>query len=100
MKNFSNYQYRKIITEEGTIADGDYIISEKIIVRIKNGYLNDTTDEAGKVMPAIETMDNTHIEHWRNGLLNCDFEPAVIDFVDGYEEWWNEGHLVKKELNK
>lgn len=98
MKNFSNYQYRKIITEEGRIAEGDYIIEEKIIVRIKNGYLNDITDEEGKILPAIEATDSTHIEHWKNGLLHCEFEPAVIDLVDGYEEWWKEGHLIKKGI--
>lgn len=96
MKNYSAYQYRIITTQEGEIANGDYLIDEKITVRIKNGYLCDSMDEEGNNLPAIETSDNSHIEHWKDGLLHYEKEPAVIDMVDGYEEWWVNGKLINK----
>lgn len=97
MKNYSAYQYRLITTEEGGIANGDYIIDEKVTVRIKDGYLNDSTDEDGKILPAIETSDFTHIEHWKNGVLHCENEPAVIDSLDNYEEWWVNGRKIESK---
>ncbi len=97
MKNYSSYQYRVITTEEGGIANGDYIIDDKVTVRVKNGYLCDSTNEEGDILPAIETSDFTHIEHWKNGVLHCENEPAVIDLVDNYEEWWVNGKKIEKE---
>lgn len=82
------------MTKENKIADGDYIIEEFIIIRTKNGFLNDIADEEGKLLPAIETMDGSHIEHWKDGVLHCDNEPAVIDIIDNYEEWWHNGVQV------
>ncbi|MBM7022657.1 hypothetical protein [Treponema sp. Marseille-Q4523] len=94
MKNFKHYQYMRIITKEGEIADGDYIVDDTIIIRVKEGFLNDAVDEEGTIFPAIETADGTHIEHWKDGMLHCENEPAVIDTVDGYEEWWHDGRQV------
>ena len=63
MKDFRNFQNVRIITEEGTIANGDYIMDE-VIIRCKNGLLSDNTDENGELQPAIETRDGNHLEHW------------------------------------
>ena len=82
MKNFKQYQYRRIMTKENKVADGDYIIENSVTIRVKNGLLNDSTDEEGNLLPAIETTDGTHIEHWKDGVLHCDKEPAVIDHID------------------
>lgn len=95
MKNFSAWQYRIIITKEGKIADGDYLI-DGVTVRISDGYLNDGIDENGNILPAIETADLTHIEHWDNGVLHCENEPAVIDLIDNYDEWWHKGKKITK----
>lgn len=80
------------------IADGDFIIENELSVRISNGLLNDIVDEDGNVLPAIETSDGSHVEHWHNGLLHCENGPAVIDIIDDYEEWWNQGRRVLPEV--
>lgn len=96
MKSFCQFQHRIILDDTSDIADGDYIL-EDLTVRIKDGYLNDIEDEEGRTLPAIEMHDGTHIEHWKNGVLHCESEPAVIDSKDGYEEWWLEGKQVQPE---
>lgn len=95
MKNFRNYQYQKILTKDGEIANGDYVIDELLLIRVKNGYLNDVTDEEGNFFPAIETLDGNHVEHWKNGVLHSENEPAVIDLFDGYKEWWKNGVKIQ-----
>lgn len=50
----------------------------------------------GSLLPAISTADSSHIEHWKNGVLHCEKEPAVIDSIDGYEEWWFNGKQVEE----
>lgn len=94
MKSFKSYQHQRILTAEKRIADGDYIIDEEMTVRIRNGFLNDAKDNEGNLLPAISAADGSHIEHWQNGVLHCESEPAVIDNVDGYEEWWFNGKQV------
>lgn len=93
MKSFKSYQHLRILTTQGTIADGDYIL-EGITVRIKKGFLNDSIDEEGKILPAVETHDGNHVEHWKNGVLHSEDSPAVVDNVDNYEEWYLNGTLV------
>lgn len=93
MKDFRNFQHVRIITEEGTIANGDYIL-DGITIRCKNGLLNDNTDENGDLLPAIETTDGNHIEHWKNGVLHCPDAPAIVDNTDKYELWFDEGSEV------
>ena len=95
MKSFKRYQYRRIPTEEGLAASGDYIFPD-VTVRLKDGYLNDFVDEEGHVLPAIETHDGSHIEHWHIGVLHCLGGPAIIDKTDNYEEWYEEGNPVPK----
>lgn len=90
MKDFSSYQNVRIITEEGSLANGDYILDD-VIIRCKNGLLCDSTDENGDTLAAIETRDGNHLEHWRNGLLHCDTGPAIVDVVDNYEKWYING---------
>ena len=94
MKSFKRYQYRRMPTEEGLPASGDYIYPD-VTVRFKDGYLNDSLDEEKKVLPAIETHDGSHIEHWKNGVLHYEVGPAVIDVRDGVEEWWLDGKQVE-----
>ena len=95
MKSFRSYQYQHFVTSEGMIANGDYIFKDDgFVIRLKNGYLNDAADEDGNVLPAVEFIDGSHVEHWKNGALHCEKEPAVIDSVDGYEEWWLNGRKV------
>lgn len=94
MKSFKSYQHQRILTAENEIANGDYIIGGEMTIRTKNGYLCDGADEKGNALPAIELANGTHIEHWLNGVLHCEKEPAVIDNVDGYEEWWLNGKQV------
>lgn len=98
MKNFKSYQHRRILLKEGEIANGDYIIDGEMTIRIKNGYLNDVLDENGSLLPAISTSDGSHIEHWRDGVLHCEKEPAVIDNIDNYEEWWLNGKQVESQV--
>ncbi|MCF0241818.1 MAG: hypothetical protein HUK25_04225 [Treponema sp.] len=90
MKSFRPYQRLRIITVEGAIANGDYIL-DGITVRIKDGYLNDTVDDEGKKLPAIETHDGSHVEFWKNGVLHAEEGPAIIDTHDRYEKWFYEG---------
>lgn len=99
MKSFQKFQYQKIITQEGRIANGDFIVENGILtIRTKNGYLNDLTLPDGVVLPAVENEFMTHIEHWKEGVLHCETEPAIIDTTteDGYEEWWLNGKKVDK----
>jgi hypothetical protein len=90
MKDFRNFQHVRILTEEGTIANGDYIL-DGVTIRCQNGLLNDSTDEDGAPLPAIETHDGNHIEHWQKGVLHCDNAPAVVDNIDKYEVWFCNG---------
>ncbi len=90
MKDFSNFQHVRIITEEGSVANGDYILDD-VIIRCKNGLLCDSTDENGEELPAIETRDGNHLEHWKNGVLHCETSPAVVDNFDNYEKWYING---------
>ena len=82
------------MTADAAVADGDYIL-DGITVRTKEGYLDDALDEDGKHLPAVETHDGNHVEHWKNGVLHCEDGPAVIDLLDGIEEWWLDGKLVQ-----
>lgn len=94
MESFKKYQHLRIMTEEMEIADGDYIL-DGITVRCMKGYLNDSLDEDGKILPAVETHDGNHVEHWKKGVLHCEDGPAVIDVRDDVEEWWLEGRRVE-----
>ena len=93
MKDFRNFQNVRVILEDGTIANGDYIL-EGVTIRCKQGYLNDNVDESGTPQPAIETHDGGHTEHWKNGFLHCEEEPAIIDVYDKYEAWFFEGNEI------
>ena len=95
MKSFKRYQYRRVPTEEGIPANGDYIYPD-VTIRFKDGYLNDFVDEENQVLPAIETHDGSHSEHWKNGVLHCEREPAILDKNDNYEEWYRDGKPVPK----
>ena len=94
MKSLKVYQHQRILTKEQKIADGDYKIDNELIIRTKDGFLDDVITEDGITLPAIEAIDGSHIEHWKKGVLHCDFEPAVIDIIDNYEEWWHNGIQV------
>lgn len=96
MNSFKNFQHRRFISKEGEILNGDFILEEGLTIRFKNGYLNDAEDEEGNLLPALMTADSSHIEHWQNGVIHCEKEPAVIDAVDGYEEWWLNGRQVEE----
>ena len=97
MKDFRELQHVRIITREGTIAKGDYLNDEVIIRCDEHGFLNDSKDEDGEILPAIETRDGNHREYWKHGLLNCPvdddghFKPAVVDNIDKYELWFVNG---------
>ena len=94
MKSFKAYQYRRIILENGDLASGDYDFDD-ITIRTHEGYLNDAFDkEDGHVLPAVETHDGNHVEHWKNGVLHNLNGPAVVDNLDDYEEWWENGHQI------
>ena len=102
MKNLSFYQNQRILLRDGSIANGEYLTgneneTDKVLIRIKDGYLNDAESEKGEILPAVFFMDGTHIEHWKNGVLHSDNEPAVIDTIDDYEEWWKNGKKIEKE---
>lgn len=97
MKSFKSYQHQRILLSDKSIANGDFIIEGEFTVRIKDGLLNDVESEDGEILPAISTADSTHIEHWKDGVLHCEFEPAVIDNIDNYEEWWLNGKQVTAE---
>ena len=94
MQSFRKFQNLRIIDEDGQIANGDYILKD-ITIRTRNGYLNDPMGEEGKPLPAVETHDGNHEEHWKEGVLHCEYEPAVKDVLDGVEEWWLEGRKVE-----
>lgn len=94
MKSFKSYQHQRVLLSDNLIANGDYIVEGDVTVRLKNGYLNDVEGENGEILPAISTADSTHIEHWKEGVLHCEKEPAVIDTIDNYEEWWLNGKQV------
>lgn len=90
MNDFRKYYLVRILNEYGELADGEYIM-DNMIVRIKDGFLNDAADENGDTLPAIELHDGSHIEHWKEGALHCTDGPAVIDSEDGYESWFLNG---------
>ena len=95
MKSFKSYQHQRILLSDNRLANGKYTIEGVFTITIKDGLLNDEVSEDGTLIPAILTADSTHIEHWRNGVLHCETEPAIIDVVDNYEEWWLNGKQVK-----
>ena len=97
MKCFKAYQHQMILLKDNTVADGDFILDEGLTVRIKEGLLNDVVLDSGEVLPAIETANSSHVEHWVNGVLHCETGPAVIDSIDKYEQWWLDGIEVKKD---
>ena len=96
MKPYKVYQYQTIFTSSGEIANGTYIIDE-MIIRTKDGLLNNAVGEYGETLPAIEKLDGTHSEHWKNGVLHRDDDAAVIDVIDNYCQWWKNGKLVKED---
>lgn len=102
MQDFRKFQNWRIITEEGTIAHGDYIRKEEgVTIRTdESGLLNDNPDENGKPLPAIETHDGSHIEHYKHGVLHCVGGPAIIDVADNYELWFVNGKEIKPETNR
>lgn len=102
MQTFSDYQHLRIFDAQGNIANGDYV-KEEVIIRTDNGYLNDVIDPDGNYLPAIEFLDGSHYEHWKNGVLHYENAPAVVDIVDKREEWWFNGKklnnpIIKKEI--
>jgi len=90
MKDFRKFQKVRIITKEGTIANGDYI-TDDVVIRCKNGLLCDLPGKDGALLPAIETRDGSHREHWKDGLLHCEDAPAIVDNIDDYELWFKDG---------
>lgn len=98
MRTFKYYQHRKVLTPENEIGDGDYIVGGgTMTIRLSNGLLSDVICQNRSILSAIETIDLSHIEHWRNGVLHCDNGAAVIDTREGYEEYWLNGKEVNKE---
>ena len=97
MKSYKSCQNQRILLEDKTIAHGEYIV-EDVAIRIKNGYLDDSLDEEGNLIPAVESETGSHIEHWRNGVLHCETGPAIIDQIDNYEEWWLNGKQVTSDF--
>ncbi len=93
MKDCRNYQGVRILTEEGNIANGDYILDE-VTIRCRNGLLNDSVSDEGLLQPAIETHDGSHVEHWKDGFLHCENAPAVVDTLDNYELWFVSGREI------
>ncbi|MCQ2584501.1 MAG: hypothetical protein MJ185_02830 [Treponema sp.] len=99
MKSFKSYQHLRLVTSEGMIANGEFI-RDGFILRIKNGYLCDSTsydpqDKETKILPAVEAQNGTHIEHWKDGVLHCETEPAIINLSENIEEWWISGNQVQ-----
>ena len=41
MKSLKVYQHQRILTKEQKIADGDYNIDNELIIRTKDGFLDD-----------------------------------------------------------
>lgn len=103
MKSNKFYQHQKIITVEGNIANGQYELKDdngnvSAYFHCSNGYLTDSISEDGTIVePAFYDVNETHIEHWKNGVLHCEDGPAVIDLIDDYEEWWYEGKEVENQ---
>lgn len=93
MKSFKSYQYLRLLTSDDIIANGDYILKD-LTVRIKQGYLCDSMDEEQKNLPAVESHDGTHIEHWKDGKLHSENTPAIIDISEKYDEWWLNGKKI------
>ncbi|MCQ2087741.1 MAG: hypothetical protein MJZ37_06750 [Bacilli bacterium] len=93
MESLESYQHLRLVTSEGMIANGDYILDDGVI-RTKQGYLCDSLDEENNILPAVESNDGHHIEHWKDGELHCEKEPAVIDVLENKEEWWLHGSRV------
>lgn len=101
MKTFSEYQNARILDKSGRLANGDYLENDgEVVLRIKNGLLDDGIDETGKPLPALQYTDGSHIEHWRNGVLHADNMPAVIDTLDNREEWWMHGRKYENPTVK
>ena len=95
MNTFKAYQNRPILDKQGNICNGSYIIDEEMTIRVKDGFLNDDIDpDTNDFLPAIELANGTHYEHWKDGLLHCDNGPAVVDLLDNYQEWWQNGKQV------
>ncbi len=100
MKDYKEFQKVPLLNSDGSVADGTYHDGENVILKINYGYLNDEVTEDGTVIPAVTIDGACHIEHWQNGLLHCETEPAIIDNIDNYEEWWYRGKLVNRvEVN-
>ena len=97
MKSYKSCQHQRILLEDKTVAHGEYIVDD-VALRIKNGYLDDSLDEEGNLIPAVESETGSHIEHWRNGVLHCETGPAIIDQIDNYEEWWLNGKQVTNDV--
>lgn len=93
MKDLRNFQGVRVLTDEGNIANGDFIL-DGLTIRCKNGLLDDNVDDEGNSQPAIETHDGSHVEHWKNGLLHCEDAPAVVDTFDSYERWFLNGREI------
>lgn len=94
MKTFSEFQGRKFFKHH-KLFTGKFIDKENgIITRWREGLLNDEVEKDGNVIHAIESLDCTHYEHWKDGVLHCETEPAVIDTLDDREEWWYEGERI------
>lgn len=95
MTDFKKHQYRRILTDDGTLADGDYIVDDdngvRYLIRCTDGFLNDCIDENGELLPAVESENGNHIEHWQKGVLHCEKEPALIDVIENIEEWYING---------
>lgn len=92
MKTFSEYQNNRILNKEGKIWTGNFLDDKELfIIRVKDSLLNDEVDKDGKLLPALQSTDGSHIEHWQNGVLHAENMPAVIDTMDNREEWWLHG---------
>lgn len=96
MKTLIQLQNKAILDIDAKLVHGVVDNLGNYTLRVKNGYLSDFTSKDGSVIPAVESSDFTHIEHWKNGVLHNDKEPAVIDLLEGYEEWWYNGVRVYK----
>lgn len=92
--------FRLTVMQEGKIvlAEGDCIM-DGVVYRFSKGLLNDVIDEEGHVLPAVESQDGNHIEHWKEGVLHCENSPAVVDNVEDIEEWYFEGKKVSSGGN-
>ncbi|MCR4939031.1 MAG: hypothetical protein K5930_02840 [Treponemataceae bacterium] len=96
MRSFKDYNGRVVIMGNGELANGTYPL-EGCYFRFKNGLLNNELKDDGKVLPAIESKDGTHVEFYENGKLHRKDGPAIIDLLDNIEEWWFEGHRFERK---